>query len=78
MVRTRAAGMAEAACWERAGDCLRPGRKRTGIRGCGLAPAAAKQKRTGGFRNRGYSPRTLEAFSVQSPLRVGGERRHAS
>ncbi|MBU9724531.1 hypothetical protein [Diplocloster modestus] len=48
------------------------------ILGCGLAPAAAKQNQDGEFGNRAYSPRTHDAFSVQRPLQVGGERRPAS
>ena len=46
--------------------------------GCGLAPAAAKRKPGIGYRNQAYSSRTLEAFSIQRPLRVGGVRRPAS
>ena len=64
--------------------CIRVRKSRTEaaglavIRGCGLAPTAAKQNQDGEFGNRAYSPRTHDAFSVQRPLHVGGVRRHAS
>ena len=52
--------------------------KSAGSWGGGLAPAAAKQKWSGKSRNRAYSSRTHDVFSIQRPLRVGGERRRAS
>ena len=39
--------------------------KAAGLGGGGLVPAAAKQKWNGRSRNRAYSSRTLDVFSIQ-------------